>query len=406
MDNPISEQTKNEIPTGYYGLKELANRYGYSPDHIGWLARTGKVSAIQIGPKGEWFVREQSLLQYRQSFEAAGDYRPLFELADRYGYAKDYLGSLARSGRISAIKSSNGQWYARESSVRSYYDLSQEKKFAPALPSAEAAPTPSSVSVPVPSSPVLSEVVLSHNEGSYSANPKRRSKRPHTAAAYLAMLGGILILIIFSPKILNTLPENLATNQASIFSAIGDFWNSLFPTTSSSPKVVFAPPSERLEDRQLAAANNLPSPSPEVVQHILKQVVINGVTQSDLDKIKTELASMEQVSVNNLQTSLADLSTQVSILQAGTARVFQAPLPANLAIEQYPNAVSFSKADFSGPVTVADDLTAGGNFSSNGFVVKNGSVGIGITNPSAALEISGTASISDDLNVGHSLSVG
>ena len=49
---------------GYFGLKLLARKYGYAKDHLGLLARTGKVKAIQFGNRHEWFIHEGSLKDY------------------------------------------------------------------------------------------------------------------------------------------------------------------------------------------------------------------------------------------------------------------------------------------------------------------------------------------------------
>src|SRR3989338_11517848 len=57
-------------------------------------------------------------------------YRPLCFLSDKYGYAKDHIGRLARTGRIQAIRYGNrGQWYAKEEEVRDY-QISKEKRFS------------------------------------------------------------------------------------------------------------------------------------------------------------------------------------------------------------------------------------------------------------------------------------
>src|SRR3989344_8661306 len=52
---------------GYFPINDLAEKYGYAKDHIGWLARTGRVQAIRYGSHGRWYANEKSLLNYRQS---------------------------------------------------------------------------------------------------------------------------------------------------------------------------------------------------------------------------------------------------------------------------------------------------------------------------------------------------
>src|SRR3989344_3633489 len=56
-------------------------------------------------------------------------YRPLCFLSDKYGYAKDHIGRLARTGRIQAIRYGNrGQWYAKEDDIRDY-KTNRDKRF-------------------------------------------------------------------------------------------------------------------------------------------------------------------------------------------------------------------------------------------------------------------------------------
>src|SRR5581483_11690956 len=52
------------LAEGYLPLLQLAAKYGYAKDHIGRLARQGKVEALRFGTQGEWHVREESLNAY------------------------------------------------------------------------------------------------------------------------------------------------------------------------------------------------------------------------------------------------------------------------------------------------------------------------------------------------------
>src|SRR3990167_10963280 len=62
--------------------------------------------------------------------ETRDGFLPLNILSEKYGYAKDHIGRLARTGRIQAIRYGNrGQWYAREDQVRDYL-ASKEKRFS------------------------------------------------------------------------------------------------------------------------------------------------------------------------------------------------------------------------------------------------------------------------------------
>jgi len=106
-------------------------------------------------------------------------YLSLKVLSEKYGYAKDYLGQLSRSGRIEAVRYGKyGQWYATEISVKKYQlSLSQSAV-------SESKPEILPWEVPLPAeiisnsyepktiiAPNVLSAVLFKNDGSYSADP-------------------------------------------------------------------------------------------------------------------------------------------------------------------------------------------------------------------------------------------
>src|SRR3989344_6006303 len=157
-------------------------------------------------------------------------YLPLKGLSEKYGYAKDYLGQLSRSGRIEAVRHGKyGQWYASEESLKNYQlsltvvPLSSEKissnyelelQTPPILSPSEQQNRESSIlklnknlvkiGTPVPS------IVLFKNDGSYSADPEFVSQEknsefsvvPERINAILTLsivLGGILFFTNIYP---------------------------------------------------------------------------------------------------------------------------------------------------------------------------------------------------------------
>src|SRR5665213_418975 len=114
------------------------------------------------------------------------EYVSLYELAKRHGYAKDHLGWLARAGKIDAVKASTGQWYAREASFQDYVAGVAERRlasfkllFVPNPPvRQDAGATSASDSLDIVLSPVLF-----HNED--SSNTKRTS---NTLSAVLGLV--------------------------------------------------------------------------------------------------------------------------------------------------------------------------------------------------------------------------
>lgn len=72
MTDSNYSQKKTELSSesllkeGFFPLQQLAQKHGYAKDHLGRLARQGKVRAMRYGTKGEWHVNEDSLLEYRR----------------------------------------------------------------------------------------------------------------------------------------------------------------------------------------------------------------------------------------------------------------------------------------------------------------------------------------------------
>src|SRR3989344_3081628 len=63
-------ETEALLKEGYFPLRTFTSKFGYSKDHIGRLARTGRIQAVRHGNKGDWFVHEASLERYHR--EAPG----------------------------------------------------------------------------------------------------------------------------------------------------------------------------------------------------------------------------------------------------------------------------------------------------------------------------------------------
>ena len=123
----------NEIDLGgtiYVSSKRAAEITGYTQDYVGQLARGGQILAQRIS--GLWYVVEQSLRDYKAkadefrpeppkpvhpmqdvettvSFDGK-DYISAQRGAKITGYHQDYVGQLARSGKILSRQIGN-RWY-------------------------------------------------------------------------------------------------------------------------------------------------------------------------------------------------------------------------------------------------------------------------------------------------------
>jgi len=57
------------VEDGYLSLDILSEKYGYAKDHIGRLARTGRIQAIRYGNRGQWYAKEEEVRDYQISKE-------------------------------------------------------------------------------------------------------------------------------------------------------------------------------------------------------------------------------------------------------------------------------------------------------------------------------------------------
>lgn len=115
--------------TIYISSKRAAEITGYTQDYIGQLARGGQITAQRVS--GLWYIVEQSLRDYKEkadtykpeppkpepvvdleasvSFDGK-DYISAQRAAKITGYHQDYVGQLARSGKILSRQIGN-RWY-------------------------------------------------------------------------------------------------------------------------------------------------------------------------------------------------------------------------------------------------------------------------------------------------------
>lgn len=112
----------------YVSSKRAAVETGYAQDYIGQLARKGLIDAQRVG--GLWYVHLESLAQYQRNSASYApvvpqatpreldsvvtfdgkDYISASKAAKMTGYNQDYIGQLARSGKILSRQIGN-RWY-------------------------------------------------------------------------------------------------------------------------------------------------------------------------------------------------------------------------------------------------------------------------------------------------------
>jgi hypothetical protein len=119
----------------YVSSKRASELSGYAQDYIGQLARSGQIDAQRVG--GLWHVLMDSLLTYKQTADMykpeppqvvhtkdpeslitfdGKDYVSAVRAAKITGYNQDYVGQLARGGKILSRQVGN-RWYVEREGI-------------------------------------------------------------------------------------------------------------------------------------------------------------------------------------------------------------------------------------------------------------------------------------------------
>ena len=119
--------------------KRASKETGYTQDYIGQLARGASIAAKRVG--GHWYISLPSLLAYKSKADAYKPQPPAYvpsasgtetsisfdgkdfisacAAAKLSGYHQDYVGQLARSGRIASRQIGN-RWFIERESLQSH----------------------------------------------------------------------------------------------------------------------------------------------------------------------------------------------------------------------------------------------------------------------------------------------
>lgn len=121
----------------YVSARRASEETGYARDYIGQLARKGLIGAQRVG--GLWYVSLESLKGYRANADSytpvppvqqpndldtivsfdGKDYVSASRAAKLSGYNQDYIGQLARAGKILSRQVGN-RWYVEKSGLLSH----------------------------------------------------------------------------------------------------------------------------------------------------------------------------------------------------------------------------------------------------------------------------------------------
>lgn len=126
----------------YISSKRASESTGYSQDYIGQLARKGLIDSKRIG--GLWYISNSSLATYKERAESSKnksvfstapstpaqpieavvsfdgkDYISAGRAAELTGYHQDYVGQLARGGKVLSRQIGN-RWYVERQGILSH----------------------------------------------------------------------------------------------------------------------------------------------------------------------------------------------------------------------------------------------------------------------------------------------
>jgi len=369
---------------GYFPINDLAEKYGYAKDHIGWLARTGRVQAIRYGSHGRWYANEKSLLNYRQS------------LVDKP--------RISTSTKISPVPS-----------------------FVPLYKSSYSA----------------KQTVRRDNPSNFSQGKLGRTNA--IPKKFLLLVGGILFLINFIPAIetidlnLNKTPIAKQYSQikesvsADILEPLRNFVRKyLLPEYGPETYLVVDPyklRDEKIKEQgerisalenqifnsQFSIFNQAPISNDQTKEtRIIREVTItpSGAVLTMLEQRLDNTVSLIEATRINLSNLAGDFTnfqriTPTTIQLPSTNTRGVGPLTLN------PDTLDAKTLKISGGTTLEGGAALNSTLSvvsnltvdTNTFYVDatNNRVGIGTTSPETTFELVGVASISGNLNIGGTL---
>src|SRR3989344_3478586 len=356
---------------------------------------------------------------------------PASDLAEKYGYAKDHVGWLARTGRIQAIRyGKHGKWYASDKSLVEYQSSLADK---PANKSTLEFQTSqiNSPTVPYASS-------FSKDESSYSAKQTIRRDNPSNFSQeklgrvnaipknFLLLVGGILFLSIYLRPFVNDLAPQMARAAMGerTYAGIVDAFRNiirLFTEDYSTQTYILVDPfrlregkvkeqEQRIASLERRFAFGLvggdPSQAGQPATKIIREVIItpSGTVLAQLEqRLDNTVALIEATRIN-----LSNLANDFTSFQRITPTFFQPP-STNIGgigpITLNPDALesrilNVSGAAVLGSLSVVNDLTV----DTNTFYVDstNNRVGIGTTSPGYTLDVNGSVNIGGGLTIGGS----
>ncbi|KKT82684.1 MAG: hypothetical protein UW79_C0002G0001, partial [Candidatus Yanofskybacteria bacterium GW2011_GWA2_44_9] len=391
---------------GFFPLQVLSEKYGYAKDYIGWLARTGRIQAIRYGKYGQWYASETALAEYRQSLTLANQ--------ERYNSNRNKLKAILASAEVSGSRLTDNA------------EAQSDKRQVPPV-----------LSFPVPSVPQKNDVILNfeapvlynqssndvssqrddrtaQNKGSLSVEPKRKPnpKRLNTALALvailLALMGGIFV---YKNPDIGSRALSMARNWvkrpiAFFFGGEGQPTVTLTPTPSGLAVISTPAPTPMSTPESAVDGGGATTVDRDVITKIIRQEIrlTQDLTPEQLRTIYDRISGTD-LRIDSLASELTNLRS--SIVQPPGFN----PFPQVMPVSGQPNVVISPNEITTGILTVTNQATiqtlsvvSNLGVDTNTFFVNSGDnrVGVGTNDPNTTFEVVGTASASQYYGAGLS----
>lgn len=183
----------------FISSKRASKLSGYAQDYIGQLARGGHIEAQRIG--GLWYIHMDSLMKYKEKSESVvqepptrsfenvhsdvlvtfegRDYVSAARAADITGYHQDYIGQLARAGKILSRQVGN-RWYVDRQALEAHKE-EKDRLLGAVQTAAVGIPAPQPVTKE-PEAPKFEEPIMRYSQDTGPLIPPTQPKDPRIAA--------------------------------------------------------------------------------------------------------------------------------------------------------------------------------------------------------------------------------
>jgi len=172
-------------------LTNLSEKYGYAKDYLGWLSRTGRIEAVRHGKYGQWYASEESLKKYQLSLIPFSNSKTIPSVESQPVVSESIPNEAARARSVPLLRTGS-----KPETSLSVPPLPAETTPVSISHEPETIIAPNVLLLPSQDNSFTAKenIVLCKNDGSYSAEGPERINAILTLSI---VLGGILFFTQF-----------------------------------------------------------------------------------------------------------------------------------------------------------------------------------------------------------------